>query len=227
MKMTAAAVRRWAAMALAVALAVGCEIGSPEEVIREVGILLEGFYANPNGRLVSQNTGAPIESMNLVQRGDQLEGVDNNGRVFRGRITSASASSALITLEGRTTAGTSGMIQARVNVAGTTATMQGTWIEATLYGIVYGQATVPTNGAGGGNLTISPAGTITVARGSTTAFTASGGVGSYTWTVVNAALGAINGSGSTVNYVAGNTAGTQTVRVTSGGTTRSTVVIQQ
>ncbi len=225
---TRAWVRRAAAIAMAMALAVGCEIGSPEDVSREVGILLAGFYANPGGRLVSQNSGAPIKTMNILQNGDRIEGVDNNGLVFRGRIGSATGSRATITLEGRTTAGHAGVLQATVDVSGSTATMRGTWIEATLYGTVYGQATVPTNGGGGGgNLVINPSGVITVARGSSTSFTASGGTGSYSWSVTVPTLGAINGSGSTVIYVAANVTGTQTVRVTSGGTTRSTTVIQQ
>ncbi|MCX7819767.1 MAG: hypothetical protein N2652_11285 [Kiritimatiellae bacterium] len=206
----------------------GCEIGSPDEVVREVGINIAGFYANGNGRLVSQNSGAPIVNMNLIQNGDQLQGIDNNGRVFRGRVIASSPSSATITLEGRTSSGVSGVIQATVDVSGNLATMRGTWIEATLYGTVYGQATVPTNqGGGGGNLAISPAGTITVARNSTTTFTASGGTGSYSWSVANPSLGSINGSGSSVIYQAGNIAGTQTVRVASGGQTRSTTVVQQ
>ncbi len=208
--------------------AAGCEVGSPDEVVREVGINISGFYANGDGRLVSKNSGAPIINMNLIQNGEQLQGIDNNGRVFRGRVVSSSSSSASITLEGRTSSGVSGVIQATVDVSGNLATMRGTWIEASLYGIVYGQATVPTNqGGGGGTLTINPSGTITVLRGSSTTFTASGGSGSYSWSVGNPSLGSINGSGSSVIYLAGNVAGTQTVRVTSGGQTKSTTVVQQ
>lgn len=217
-----------AAAALLLTTIAGCEIGSPDEVVREVGINISGFYANSNGRLVSQNSGAPIVNMNLIQNGEQLQGIDNNGRVFRGRVVAASSSSASITLEGRTSTGVSGVIQATVDVSGGLATMRGTWIEASLYGIVYGQATVPTNqGGGGGNLAINPSGSITVARNSSTTFTASGGTGSYSWSVANPSLGSINGSGSSVIYLAGNIAGTQTVRVSSGGQTRSTTVVQQ
>lgn len=223
--------RMWVAVVFSVVLllvvAGGCEVGSPDEVVRDVGISIGGFYANSNGRLVSQNSGAPIIHMNLIQNGEQLQGIDNNGKVFRGRIVSASSSSATITLEGRTSSGISGMIQATVEVSGGLATMRGTWIEATLYGIVYGQATVPTNPPGGGNLAISPSGTITVSRNSSTTFTASGGTGSYSWSVAIPALGSINGSGSSVIYLAGNLSGTQTVRVSSGGQTRSTTVVQQ
>ncbi len=219
---------RWASVAGLALIWAGCEIGSPDQTIRQVGINIAGFYANPEGRVVSRNTGAPIETLNVIQNGDQIEAVDNNGRVFRGRIGSVSGGQASLTLEGRTTAGQVGVIQATVDVSGNTATMRGTWIEATLYGTVYGQATVPTNAGGGGtgNLTISPSGVITVARGSSTQFTASGGTGSYTWSVAIPSLGSILGSGSSVVYQAGNTSGTQTVRVASGNVTRSTTVIQ-
>ena len=206
----------------------GCEVGSPDEVVREAGISVGGYYTNPDGHLVSRNTGAPIRAMLLRQSGEELEGIDNNNYVFRGRISSASASSARFVLKGQTTAGVLGTIDGTIEVSGGTAIMRGTWIEPSLYGVVYGVATVPTNGGGGGGgtLTITPSGTITVARNSTTTFSASGGSGSYSWSVANPALGSISGSGSTVQYVAGNVVGTQTVSVASGGQTRSTRVIQ-
>ena len=150
---------------------VGCEVGSPDTAIREVGIIIAGFYANPNGNLVSQNSGQAIVSLSITQSGDQIEGVDNNGQIFRGTIGSASDTAATITLNGRTTAGASGIIQATVNTSGTTATMQGTWAEATLYGTVYGQATVPTNSSSGGETS-----TGTVSSVSTRLFPATAGV---------------------------------------------------
>ncbi len=206
---------------------VGCDVGSPDTVLREIGLVIAGYYANPNGGdLVSDNSGAPISTMNLIQNGDDLQGIDNNGRVFRGKVSTATETSAAIQLTGSTTAGTEGTIQATINVSGTSATMQGTWVEASLYGNVYGTATVPTNGGGsGGSITISGSGT--VSNNSATTYTASGGSGTHTWTVGNSSLGAITGSGSTAVYAANATDGTQTITVSSGGKTGNKTVTQQ
>jgi len=203
---------------------VGCEIGSPDTVIREVGIVIAGFYANSGGNLVSENSGAPIETLNLIQNGDDLQGVDNNGKVFRGTVMTVAGTAASIQLTGRTTSGAEGTIQATIDSAGGTATMRGTWIEASLFGTVYGTATVPTNGSGG-SIAISGAGTVT--NNSATTYTASGGSGTYTWTVSSSSLGTIAGSGSTAVYAANSTDGTQTITASSGGRSGSKTVTQQ
>ena len=219
----------WMAAAGAAAMLAGlsaCEVGSPDTAIRSVEFNVAGFYANPDGgNLVSQNTGAAIVNLNLRQTGDQLEGIDNNGKIFRGTIGDAGTSSASITLQGETTAGNPGTISGTIDSSGTTATMRGTWIENSLYGTVYGQATVPTNGgSSGGTLAISPSGNTTVARGSTATFTASGGT-TYSWSVTSTAIGTITPTtGSSVTYAA-VASGTNTVTVTSGGSTKSTRVI--
>ncbi len=203
---------------------VGCEIGSPDTIIREVGIVIAGFYANSGGNLVSENSGAPIETLNLIQNGDDLQGVDNNGKVFRGTVMTVAGTAASIQLTGRTTSGAEGTIQATIDSAGGTATMRGTWIEASLFGTVYGTATVPTNGSGG-SIAISGAGTVT--NNSATTYTASGGSGTYTWTVSSSSLGTIAGSGSTAVYAANSTDGTQTITASSGGRSGSKTVTQQ
>ncbi|MBM4153591.1 MAG: hypothetical protein FJ221_00970 [Lentisphaerae bacterium] len=215
-----------AVAAVAGAVLVGCEVGSPDTVIRQVGLIIAGFYANSGGNIVSANTGAAITTLNLIQDGSDLQAIDNNGRILRGSVSQASESSARIQLTGLTSAGAQGILQAVVTVSGGSATMQGTWIEPTLYGTVYGTATVPTNGGGGGTITIT--GSSTVSNNSTTTYTASGGSGTYTWTVGNSSLGTITGSGATGLYVANNSDGQQTIRVTtSGGGSGSKAVTQQ
>lgn len=221
---------RWAAAAGAAAIVAGfsaCEVGSPDTAIRMVSLAIAGYYTNPDGgNIVSKNTGAAISAITLRQTGDQLEAIDNNGTVFTGTIGDAGTTAASITLNGHTTAGNPATLSGTVEKSGETATMRGTWIEATLYGTVYGTATVPTNGSGGGTgtLAISPSGTVNVSRGSTTTFTASGG-SSYTWTVSSSTVGSVTpASGSAVVYTAA-ASGTNTVTVRSGTDSKSTKVI--
>jgi hypothetical protein len=130
-------------------LTAGCNSDSAERIYREVALLVSGFYVpvEGNGTIVAGNTGAAVTSLNLRQAGDQLEGVDNNGVVFRGTIGRASEDAASFTLVGQTTAGEkvtiSGNIQ--VPVGSGDATMRGTWIEPSVFGAVAARASVPVN----------------------------------------------------------------------------------
>ena len=82
-------------LAMTLAMSAGCDVQSGDEVLRETQINIAGFYTNPEGdRIVSQNTGAKITSMNIMQTGNQLQGIDNNGIIFRGSIGSDSGSEA-------------------------------------------------------------------------------------------------------------------------------------
>lgn len=144
----------------AAALFMGCKIGSPDSVSRHVGINVAGLYRANGGRIISQNTGAAITQFNLIQDGDRLQAIDNNGMIFKGSISSATDSgqtghSANFSLKGHTTAGAEGIISGAITVSGNQATMRGTWAEPTLYGNVLGYADVvptpdpkpePTNG---------------------------------------------------------------------------------
>ncbi len=127
----------------------GCEVGSSDEVLRDVSISVEGFYSNDDGKMVSTNTGAPVTSMNVIQDGDQLQGIDNNGMVFSGNLgsgvtASGSTSSALsFTLEGNTTVGADVIISGTFSVSGGSSTMKGTWIEDAFLATVYATASVP------------------------------------------------------------------------------------
>lgn len=215
-----------AVAAVAGAVLVGCEVGSPDTTIRQVAIIISGFYRGqlPDELLVSNNTGEPITTLNIIQDGDDLQGIDNNGRVFQGTITSESETAARIVLEGTTTANADAMIQATIDLQGTNATMQGTWVEATIYGNVYGIAGVP---AGSGSLTILGASEVT--RGtSNTVYTTTEGLGTYTWSVGNTALGSLSNSfGATATYFASSGTGQQTIRVTAGGRSGSKTITQR
>lgn len=125
---------------------VGCRINSSDSVSRNVEINVSGVYRSSNGSVVSQNSGASIRSLNLVQTGSRLQAVDNNGLVFRGDIGSVTqatgGNAASFTLKGITTAGAEGIISGTISISGNNATMRGTWAEPSLFGNVEGTATV-------------------------------------------------------------------------------------
>ncbi|MBN1268124.1 MAG: PKD domain-containing protein, partial [Kiritimatiellae bacterium] len=218
-------------------LFLGCEIDSAETSSREVGLIIAGFYQNTeaglnNGRLVANNSGNPITTMDLRQSGDQLEGVDNNGNIFKGTIGNVQGSLASITLSGLTTAGNEGTISGQVDVEGagttnvvgatTSATMSGTWVEPTLYSTVYGKATVPVTpvepeeGTNELTVAISPH-TLIIGVAETVNFsaTAQGGTPPYEYTFTDGNnLGSITAqSDNDATYVASG-AGDNTVTVT-------------
>ena len=198
----------------------GCTGDSAEGIVRNVGLIVQGFYMHPTegSSLVSQTSGAPITAMNLRQSGDQLEGIDNNNNIFRGTIGQVvDNANASFTLSGKSTSGADATLSGTITVEGTTATMRGTYIEPTLFGTVYGQATVPTNappsGGGGGSdgLSISPSNT-SIPVGDTRTFTVSGGTAPYDWIVSNPTIGSIVGNGRTAVYTAIQT-GVNTITV--------------
>ncbi|MFO1489589.1 MAG: hypothetical protein U1F77_09855 [Kiritimatiellia bacterium] len=218
-------------LGMTLAMSAGCDVQSGDEVLRETQINIAGFYTNPEGdRIVSQNTGAKITSLNIMQTGNQLQGIDNNGIIFRGSIGSDSSSEASLVLEGSTTTGQKATITGKVTGSGTAGVLNGTWIEPTLYGVVYGKATIApitTNSTNTVALAITPSGSVTLAVNSSRTFTASGGSKTYTWTISNSQLGFLSAtSGTSVTYSA-RQAGQQTVTVSDGKTSVSTTVTQQ
>ena len=216
---------------LTLGLGVGCDVQSGDDVVRETQINIAGFYTNPEGELVvSGNSGARITSFNIMQNGDRLEAIDNNGIIFRGNIGSDSNTEASLVLEGATSTGVKATITGKVTGSGTSGTLSGTWIEPTRYGVVFGKATIAsisTNDNSTATLAITPSGSITLAVNSSRSFTASGGSKNYTWSVSNSQLGFLSAtSGATVTYSARLT-GQQTVTVTDGSKSVSTTVTQQ
>ena len=209
------------------ALVSSCDVGSANSVVRTVEVNVSGVYAGPGGEdLVSKNSGAKISSLNLRQNGDKLEGIDNNFQIFRGTIGNVQGKLASFSLDGYTTAGNKGTLTGTIDASTTSAEMRGTWIEASMYGVIYGIATISTSSPSPGvDLKINSPNTVTMKVGDTTNFTASGG-SDYKWSISNPTLGESDQEdGSTFQYKA-ITNGTQTITVTSGGKTVSVTVTQ-
>ena len=152
---------RWFWLAASISLPLmltGCEVGSPDTSIRQVGISVDGLYAGTltGGRLTSRNSGAAVTQLNLRQTGSSLEATDNNGIRFAGSINGESSSRAPFTLEGRTTAGAVVNIVGTINVSGTTASMIGSWVEPSLIGDIQASASVTTNAPPSSTIVINP-----------------------------------------------------------------------
>lgn len=124
----------------------GCDIDSADSVSRNVPINVNGLYRNNGSRVVSQNTGAAITALNIVQDGSRLQAIDNNGIVFKGNIGTVEATtgsgSASFTMTGRTTAGAEGVMTGSISISGQTATLRGTWAEPAVFGNLVASATV-------------------------------------------------------------------------------------
>lgn len=201
----------------------GCEIDSAESSSRNVGLDVTGYYSGAlAGKLVERNSGAPITGIDLRQNGDRIEGYDNNGKIFRGTIGQVSGKQASFTLEGVTTSGAAGVISGSISVDGTSATMSGTWFEEALSSRVAGNASVQEPQS---NLAISPASATISSNGNTRSFTASGGDGSYTWSLNDTSRGSISGSGASVEYTR-SSSGSNTITVSSGGDSASATISQ-
>lgn len=208
---------------------VGCELGSVDDVVRQVGVDFSGFYVGTreDGYMTSRNSGWRVRYMILRQNGDQLEAVDNNEMVFRGRLGNVLDTTASFTLEGSTTAGKPVTISGTLQGEGTSATMQGTWIEPEFYAIFSGRGTINPSPTGGvTTLTIEPSSVTLTANGNTQVFTARGGVGPYNWSLLNM-NGTLNTmTGTSVIYTR-KAAGDNRITVTDSTTKSASATITQ
>ncbi len=221
---------------------VGCSGNSGDSIIRSVSIRVSGFYTgNPiSNPLVRQNTGNPISNMNIIQTGDNLEAVDNNGNIFRGTISQEDGTIATFMLNGMTTAGAQGTIAGTFTISGTTSTMEGTWTEPALFSPVFGTATVPTNAvvtvttnATVSSLNIVPSfATLSDTTNSIT-FTASSGVPPYSWSLSSSSLGAfllITGTDNELSTYSASVTGTSasnTIILTDSANTVVNAIVSQ
>ncbi len=139
---------RWTlgvAIVISAILSVGCRLQSGDSVVRRVGINVSGNYSGNGNPLISNNTGARIRSMNVIQDGDRLQGIDNNGTIFRGNIGSVTdnGASATFNMEGQTTAGAEGVMSGTFTaINDNRVRMTGTWAEPTLFSTISGTADV-------------------------------------------------------------------------------------
>jgi len=106
----------------------GCEIESGDETVRTVSLDIAGSYTNNSG-IPDRQSGNRITQLTLIQNGDQLTGVDNQGGRWTGTIGRAGETQASITLDGMTSAGAQVVITGTVTVNGSDATLSGLWVE--------------------------------------------------------------------------------------------------
>ena len=221
----------------------GCSTDSSDTFIRDVSVNFSGFYTGRNnGKIVAVNTGSAITSLDLRQTGDRLEAVDNNGHIWRGSLGEVQNGNSSFELNGQTTAGTEATFSGNISssdggstgsVNSASGTMQGTFIEPSRFSTFYAQATIPgtvDNGGGGTTgVTISPSSATVSANGQTQIFTATGGSGSYTWSISASSRGSLNNtSGSSVTYTR-STSGDNTITVadsTNPSATTSLIIAQ-
>lgn len=218
MKKSLARIIRCLAAALACLYITGCEMDSGESATRNVDINVYGVYWGSDdyyGELVNNCSGSAPEYMDLRQTGDELEGIDNNGMIFSGTIGSVNseAETCTVTLEGKTTTGNRVIISGHINISGSVAVMEGTWIEDNLYALFHGEATAPaqpTNTSISVTISSDP-----VDPGGTATLTASGGSGSYpTWAVAYTNYGYISSSSGSYAYYKAYSVTNVTQRVT-------------
>lgn len=185
----------------------GCEVGSVDNAVPNSSGGFSGIYSNPNGgAMVTKNSGSEVTSLNITQFGDELNGVDNNGILFKGTLnvtassstssTSSATAAATFSLQGSTTAGAQVTITGNLSAVGSTATMNGIWIEPNINSTIYGTTSITPSSS----LTISPSSASLTTNLQTATFTASGGTPPYAWTLSNT-NGTLNASsGATVIY---------------------------
>lgn len=216
----------------------GCEIDSAENATRNVNINVAGYYTGDlEGRIVENNTGASITSFNIIQNGDQLQAIDNNGLIFRGSIGQVTDGSASFSLRGSTTAGQEATLAGSINVEGSTATMQGTWAEPSLFArvlasgdITGGQPIIDDGGTTSITLTTSRASIDVSSADRSATLTINGGSAPFTLSVVPGTRGSLPSSTSsrTATYTAtSNNTGTATIRVSDSQGQSDTVTITQ
>lgn len=220
--------------AMGLGLLTACDISSSNSATRNVPIIVEGFYSRADGSpIVSRTSGANVNNLNLRQSGDQLEAIDNNGVVFRGTIGQVIENTrASFTMEGRSTAGNRATLAGNFDVRGNVSVMTGSWIEDMLVGQITATALVPTNAPPDepGDVAVSPTSS-NLQVGQSATFTASGGSGSFTWSLANASLADLVPSGdrnatlTLTARVAGNTTLTVRDSAASPGSASATIAI--
>jgi hypothetical protein len=199
--------------AIAALLAASCTtdgIDTASPVVSSDGNIINvaGVYRNEESSpIVSPtNSGLPVIQIDLRQNGSSLEGIDNNGKIFRGTLGRASeGNKASFNMTGQTTAGKEVTISGTIRVESGIGKMNGTWIEPDFY------ATIAAIAIGPSSFTNQPPSllTITSSSGSFTintnggklTLTVSGGTGPYTWRRSEPSRGDLNTTtGSTVEY---------------------------
>jgi hypothetical protein len=209
----------------------GCETNSGDDFIRNVAINITGHYKAPEGNssIVYPCSGKCPEYLNLSQYGDSIEAFDDNGLVYKGTIGSVNseAKSCTFTMTGKSQAGADVTMNGTIQVDGTSATMEGSWIEPNLYGAIYAVGSVTDEPSNTLTMTASPT---SLSSGQTSSLTASGGDGNYKWSTQTDSYGSLdNTTGASVTYTAATVSNnvTQVITVTDGAGTMDTKQISQ
>ena len=188
--------------------------------------------SNGNAALVypeGRQSGIVLTWMRLLQYGSVLEAYDNADQNWSGSISAQNGAVASFSLSGKTSAGasveivgtltsgssSSGSTNGATQVSATTATMDASWLETGFSGTIIARATTsPATSNATEEISISPTSVSLNSNKVTQVFTASGGTGSYTWTLSSTNYGSISSSGNQATFTASGEAGTTTITVT-------------
>lgn len=212
--------------ALAVACLSGCEVDSTNtsKVVANSSGTVYNFSSlyMPSDETVAflvypseKQSGTKLTWMRIVQDGSSLQGYDNAGKNWNGRITGVEDTVANFTLDGATTAGAAVTIAGTMTYASEQSTINASWLESTGFsGNFFARGTV-SSPATNTSLTISPA-SATIGQNETREFSASGGDGTYTWSHSGSCGTLSSTTGSSVTYTHASS-GHDTLTVKSGG----------
>lgn len=163
----------------------------------------------------SKQSGKKLTWMRITQDGTALQAFDNAGLHWSGAIDSLSGGNARFTLNGSTTAGAAVTISGLMSYADSSSTISASWLEnGGSSANFFAHATVSAPSTNVTGLAISPSSAVLVSGGSKT-FSASGGAGSYSWSISGscASLSSTSGSSVTASWTS---TGSATLTVTSG-----------
>ena len=165
-----------------------------------------------------RQSGKTLTWLRLLQYGAVLEGYDNAGLSWEGKISSVTTEgTASFTLSGKTTAGAGvEIIGTLYNESGTRATLNAAWLEPSFAGSIFAQATVSpvVTNSPIGSLSISPTSASFSTNDLSESFSAVGGTSPYTWSVSDSSRGTLSSSsGETVTYTSAHVEGNNTITV--------------
>ena len=194
-----------------------------------------------------KQSGIVLTWLRLLQYGSALEGYDNANQTWTGSISAQNGAVASFTLSGKTSAGASVEIVGTLTTSsgtetgtpstnkaaamlakasGASATMDASWLETGFSGSIFAQATTaPATSNANTRLSIDPTRAALNSNDVTQVFTASGGTGTYTWTLSSTNYGSLSSSGNQATFTASGVAGSVTVTITdsSGDSASATI----
>ena len=223
-----------------VALAIaGCDVGSTDSttaVLSDNSGTIYNFaglyaHATTNGLAplvfpTNRQSGVALTWLRLLQYGSVLEAYDNAGMTWSGSISALQGGTATFSLRGRTTAGISTEIAGTLVYADQNSVMDASWIEPAFAGTLYARATVApatTNSPTTDDVSISPSSATLSPNGDSEDFSASGGTGSYSWSL-SGGIGTLSSASGSSTMVTRTNSGFGTLIVTSGTDTDSITI---